>query len=106
MIIYTCPDCGHDLQEFILCSNPPKTQYNCPACGWHKIEDAHEQIVRVPYGGNTIPEETFSLLDISLYEYQEKPKANGYCEFCPNHPSNGGSGICHCILGSMGDFKC
>ncbi len=22
------------------------------------------------------------------------------CRFCSNHPSNGGSGICHCILGS------
>lgn len=22
------------------------------------------------------------------------------CKHCPNHPSNGGSGICHCILGS------
>lgn len=23
-----------------------------------------------------------------------------YCKACPNHPSNGGSGICHCILGT------
>lgn len=22
------------------------------------------------------------------------------CMGCPNHPANGGSGICHCILGS------
>ena len=22
------------------------------------------------------------------------------CKSCPNHPSNGGSGICHCILGN------
>ena len=22
------------------------------------------------------------------------------CVNCPNHPSNGGSGICHCILGT------
>jgi len=22
------------------------------------------------------------------------------CRSCPNHPSNGGSGICHCILGT------
>ena len=21
------------------------------------------------------------------------------CRGCPNHPSNGGNGICHCILG-------
>lgn len=23
-----------------------------------------------------------------------------YCKACPNHPSNGGSGICHCTLGT------
>ena len=23
----------------------------------------------------------------------------GYCDKCPNNPSNGGSGICNCILG-------
>ncbi len=23
------------------------------------------------------------------------------CKACPNHPSNGGSGICHCTLGSI-----
>lgn len=23
------------------------------------------------------------------------------CKNCPNHPSNGGSGICHCILGTQ-----
>ena len=22
------------------------------------------------------------------------------CKSCPNHPSNGGSGICHCMLGT------
>ena len=31
------------------------------------------------------------------------PKANipVACRNCSNHPSNGGSGICHCILGSQ-----
>lgn len=23
------------------------------------------------------------------------------CKSCPNHPSNGGSGICNCTLGTM-----
>ena len=23
------------------------------------------------------------------------------CRSCPNHPTNGGSGMCHCILGSQ-----
>lgn len=25
--------------------------------------------------------------------------ASDACSWCPNHPANGGSGICHCILG-------
>ena len=25
---------------------------------------------------------------------------NSFCLNCPNHPNNGGSGICHCILGT------
>lgn len=29
-------------------------------------------------------------------DFSNKPD---YCQSCPNHPSNGGSGICHCILG-------
>ena len=24
-----------------------------------------------------------------------------YCRNCSNHPRNGGSGICHCILGML-----
>lgn len=27
-----------------------------------------------------------------------------YCKACPNHPSNGGSGICYCTLGSGNYF--
>ena len=38
-------------------------------------------------------------------ESHEKWESNVYqtqkvCEYCPNNPNNGGSGVCHCILGS------
>ena len=33
-------------------------------------------------------------IDVTTYTYI--PPA---CRSCPNHPSNGGSGVCHCILG-------
>lgn len=43
--------------------------------------------------------------DIKGYSYvameqalMEIPNA---CKSCSNHPSNGGSGICHCILGNQ-----
>ena len=28
------------------------------------------------------------------------------CKSCSNHPSNGGSGNCNCILGNMGQVTC
>lgn len=104
MIIYTCPVCGQDLQTFILCSNPPQTQYSCPSCGWNEIERSSEEIIRVPYGGNTY---TPIINHLPLYDYEtsDKTSTRGICEFCPTNPRNGGDGICHCILGSM-DIKC
>lgn len=35
--------------------------------------------------------------DNNEYNYNLIPES---CKNCPNHPSNGGSGICHCILGN------
>ena len=39
----------------------------------------------------------------SISNITEDPNANipVNCRNCSNHPSNGGSGICHCILGSQ-----
>lgn len=30
-----------------------------------------------------------------------KPQNQNPCQYCSNNPANGGSGICHCILGGM-----
>ena len=30
---------------------------------------------------------------------------NNVCASCSNNPANGGSGICHCILGGINKFK-
>lgn len=51
MIIYTCPRCGTDLIDTVICTYPPKVQKWCPSCGWTYTED-HEEIIRVPFGGN------------------------------------------------------
>ena len=39
----------------------------------------------------------------SIANLTSDPNANipVNCRNCSNHPSNGGSGICHCILGSQ-----
>lgn len=34
MIIETCPKCGRDLFEFIICTYPPTLKKECLNCGW------------------------------------------------------------------------
>ena len=76
-----CYDVVFDLQEVILASNPPQHKMYCNNCGWSHIE--REEVYRIPYQLETVP--------VSFI-----PEA---CRYCSNHPSNGGSGICNCILG-------
>ena len=47
MIIYTCPQCGGDLREIMLPSNPPIHQQVCPQCGWQHEE--RESVIRIPF---------------------------------------------------------
>lgn len=82
MIIYTCPRCGTDLIDTVICTYPPKVQKLCPSCGWTYIED-HEEVTRVPFGGN--------LGNGAFW--------NSSCLRCPANPANGGDGICFCTLG-------
>lgn len=92
MIIYTCPKCGADLQEYTLTSNPPQSHYNCPLCGWSYTEPNKqpEEIIRISFGGNS---QIFNgYLSDSFW-------SNDVCATCPNDPRNGGSGNCNCILG-------
>lgn len=52
MIIYTCPECGHDLIDYSLTSDPPISKKECLNCGWNKIIESKE-IIRIPFGGNS-----------------------------------------------------
>ena len=52
MIIYTCPECGHDLIIEVLTCIPPINKYYCCNCGWsHSTRD---EVTRVPFGGNSL----------------------------------------------------
>ena len=87
-IIYTCPKCGHDLREEILPSLPPQRQKVCDNCGYTYTEQS--STIRVPFIEPTNP----------LYSDSLTVPASDPCKFCSNHPSNGGSGICHCTIGA------
>lgn len=89
IIIETCPKCGHDLIDTVIAVDPPIPRKECPSCGWY-WEGKRERVIRVPFMGNN-------------FDWPVEPQRTAYpsaCACCPNHPSNGGSGICHCILGT------
>ena len=52
IIIETCPKCGHDLVDEVICTNPPIPKKSCWNCGWH-WEGEPEQVIRQPFGGNS-----------------------------------------------------
>ena len=85
-IIYTCPKCGSDLEEIVLTSYPPQYQKLCRKCGYEYIEQT--ETIRIPF---VEPEVNQANLVTQLN--------NNACDNCSNNPNNGGSGICHCILG-------
>ena len=111
IVVETCPKCGHDLHDVVICTYPPIPRKVCWNCGWNWTGET-EKITRVPFSGNTdtlinndsIPlswNETSTGLDSTNLETSSTITAFGTkaCENCPNNPNNGGDGICFCILG-------
>lgn len=123
IIIETCPKCGHDLINEMICTYPPIPRKSCPSCGW-SWEGEREEVIRVPFGGNSLAVDTnylningentttttISIDDLNNYNLEnsimgdfnimgdfEQPA----CVNCQNSIKNGGSGICHCILGQV-----
>ena len=133
IIIETCPICGHDLMNEIICTYPPIPRKSCSHCGWSWTgESEREEVIRIPFGGNannritvttlngnannkTIVETSNDYLSInnlnnyhlidedcngSLIVNLEQPSWQSPCDKCSANVKNGGSGICHCILGT------
>ena len=92
IIVETCPICGHDLMNEIICTYPPIPKKSCLNCGWY-WEGEQEEVIRVPFGKNN----TDIIKQPSLGYYRNTLPSS--CDNCSNNPKNGGSGICHCILG-------
>lgn len=46
-----------------------------------------------------LPFQKMDIMDYRLSAYQAINTIPECCKHCSNHPTNGGSGICHCILG-------
>ena len=122
MIIETCPKCGHDLQDEVICTYPPIPRKVCWNCGWSWTGE-REKIKRVPFGGNT---NTFTEKDNTSISWNGSSTdwdsidiktstdwnsthldtssnitafGREACENCSSNPKNGGDGICFCTLG-------
>ena len=52
IVIETCPKCGNDLRDEVICTYPPIPRKVCWNCGWSWTGE-REKIKRVPFGGNT-----------------------------------------------------
>lgn len=161
IVIETCPECGHDLHDLVIATNPPISKKECWCCGW-TWKGEPERVIRVPFGGNSFYQDNKHTLIGSKYdekivnteeainnlattvsnyygntinaveameafaktveEYSNKLSEGleeynsnlikhdlikdfeieqSACKNCSNNPKNGGSGICHCILGQM-----
>lgn len=72
-------------------------EYNCPDCsintdsciGCHRINNSNKTDLEVDWS------------KFSIYSTSAIPEA---CKHCATHPSNGGDGICWCVLGSQKIF--
>jgi len=138
-IIYTCPDCGGDLEEMVETRPPYNHRMVCNNCNWvsRKLNSFAEKVIRIPYYSDhdeddedktedtkedakedeedlpiikrvtQVPKDKLlphEINDPALYPYDgfdyHSNDLPDPCKACPNNIKNGGSGICHCILGS------
>lgn len=68
IIIETCPKCGHDLVDSVICTYPPIPKKECYNCGW-TWEGKREEVVRVPFVENESPYATMDhVCDICTVE--------------------------------------
>lgn len=99
IIIETCPKCGHDLHDEVICTYPPIPRKVCYNCGW-SWEGEQEEVVRIPFGGNSYHDDNISLSNRD-YALPISNFSQSACLNCPSNPKNGGDGICFCTLGQM-----
>lgn len=71
--------------------------YNCPDCDMNLLDCSDCPRVYAHNKHNTNIDMDWSKLNIRSYP-TNIPES---CKYCATHPSNGGDGICWCVLGSQ-----
>ena len=123
IVVETCPKCGHDLHDVVICTYPPIPRKVCWNCGW-SWTGKPEKIRRVPFGGDTnnftdkdntsiswnVCSTDLDSIDIKTLtdwastNIETSSTINNAfgkhaCENCRSNPKNGGDGVCFCIMG-------
>ena len=70
--------------------------YNCPDCDMNLLDCSDCPRVYAHNKRNTDIDVDWIKLNIRFYSINI-PES---CKYCATHPSNGGDGICWCVLGS------
>jgi hypothetical protein len=70
-------------------------EYNCPDCTVNVV--SCKGCPRYLYKANT---KTYNYIRFVPIQPSDIDYENSACKYCPNNPINGGSGICHCIMGT------
>lgn len=83
-MVYQCPTCRRRLKD-------NQSYRFCPKCG-QAILLEEDEFYKPPQPQVVTTTWTFI------------PQSTSACENCLNNPKNGGSGICHCTLGSQVTF--
>ena len=96
-IIETCPICGHDLVDLVLTYNTPISKKKCFNCGWNDYINTEATMLDVILNGGV---DYYIVERCVPVQPSDSAFENSACKYCSNNPRNGGSGICHCIMGS------
>jgi len=81
-----CHKCGKDTKSGLMING----DVYCAYCA-SEINKNNKELDVQSYG-------TFDWSFLKVNDYGNIPLV---CKRCRNHPSNGGSGVCHCILGNQ-----
>lgn len=95
MKIFNCPDCPSTIETCDGCIRYINSDKYVRNSWIGEVDNPKSNLES--YSDNITIETPPSNYQLSITGFKASP-----CISCPNNPKNGGSGICHCILGGLG----
>lgn len=71
ILVYTCPQCGENLTDVCIATNPPKYYKHCIWCGWQsQIEES--TVIKIPYQENAVSVATVNVYSLDKQVNEEE----------------------------------